>query len=132
MSLDPIRRDRTVDLDSDLVFDWYFQQANKTPVDLSDILFWLDIYAGDERLFDTLTKDDMTVVASVAITDERGQAQGTAAHLQAIIPSADLKALTADQKAAAWTYKMRYQRTDGPVTLHDWGECTVLPTEIPA
>ena len=131
MSFDPIRRDRVVDLDGDFVLDWYFQETNKTATDVSAHTMLLTVHFGGDLLF-SQSKADMSVGTAEAVTDERGQSQGTATPVTAVIASADMKSLTAAQKAGPWIYKFSYQPSGGQLQVHDWGECEVLQTERPA
>jgi hypothetical protein len=130
MSCTPFRIDRVVDLDADFSGTLLFQELDKTPTDVSGYAFSMTIFDGSV-LFDLSIGSGITVTGSpVTVTDERGQAQGTATEVKWVVTAAQIAALTDAQKLGPWTYKLLVT-VGGAVTSHHWGEVEVLPNEIP-
>lgn len=132
MSFEPLRLDRIIDLDGDTILEWAFQNNASVAMDLTGYTLAVTIHDGEEVLFALGVGTGVVVGSSTPYTDERGQSLGTATPVTATIAEAAKAALTDAQKLGPWILKFIYTPPAGATIVHDWGECTVLQTEIPA
>lgn len=132
MSFEPLRFDRIIELNGYSVFEWAFQDNANAAMDLTDYEFVFTLHKGEDLLFSRTVGNGITVEDATEFTEfGTSKSLGTATPIRALISAADKAALSADQKAGPWISKLRYTPPGGIELVHDWGECTVLQTEVP-
>lgn len=124
MSCDGVRFDQCIDVDEDWVTAIWLQTADLEPRSLSGFTLTGYVWHEGVLLFTLTSGDGITIGGTETCpVDERGRATGTGTRVDMEVTEAQIQALTTDQIAGPWTYKLTLSGVGDTETLL-WGVVT--------